>query len=134
MEKNPRGEPRKGEPHELALAGFGSTWRKWGRVRRRGNVSLRHQKLHCHPSARSDQDPTQMKSGVALVPSKALREAFGNVSVTTLGRWVESGLLPRPRRISGRHYWPEPVFRMLREGGIGRVRFDCDGNVLGGDS
>lgn len=75
-----------------------------------------------------------MKSNVALVPSRALRDAFGNVSVTTLGRWVENGLLPKPTSISGRHYWPESVFRMLREGGIGRVRFDRDGNVVGGQS
>lgn len=65
-----------------------------------------------------------------LVPSKALRECFGGVTVPTIARWVERRLLPPPLKINGRHYWPESVLAQLRAGGIGSVRFDDSGRAV----
>lgn len=61
-----------------------------------------------------------------LVPSRVLRDRFGGVSVSTLGRWVKRGVLPRPVTINGRHYWPESVLELLNSDKLGLIK--CDEN------
>lgn len=43
-----------------------------------------------------------------LIPTRAVRERYGNAASRTIRRWVLSGVLPPPdRTINGRHFWWE---------------------------
>jgi hypothetical protein len=48
---------------------------------------------------------TQPATGVML-PTRKLAERY-DVTVRTIERWVETGVLAAPQRINGRRYWPE---------------------------
>lgn len=43
-----------------------------------------------------------------LIPTRGVRERYGNAAGRTIRRWVLSGVLPPPdRTINGRHFWWE---------------------------
>jgi hypothetical protein len=43
-----------------------------------------------------------------LIPTRGVRQRYGDKAARTIARWVKSGVLPPPdRTINGRHYWWE---------------------------
>ena len=40
-----------------------------------------------------------------LIPARAVRARFGDISNMTLWRWVQRGILPEPVKINSRNYW-----------------------------
>lgn len=50
-----------------------------------------------------------MKTNRNLITSAELRRRNGNVSLMTLWRWVQKGILPAPLKINGRNYWHDDV-------------------------
>lgn len=48
----------------------------------------------------------QSKAPPAWQPTRKLAERLG-VCTRTIERWEQSGILPEPKRINGRKYWPE---------------------------
>ncbi len=42
-----------------------------------------------------------------LIPARAVRARFGDISTMTLWRWVQRGILPEPVKINDRNYWRE---------------------------
>jgi hypothetical protein len=41
-----------------------------------------------------------------LIPTRGVRERYGNAASRTIRRWVLSGVLPKPdKTINGRHFW-----------------------------
>jgi len=47
--------------------------------------------------------PTPIKR---LIPTREVRERYGNAAARTIRRWVLAGVLPPPdRTIRGRHFW-----------------------------
>jgi predicted DNA-binding transcriptional regulator AlpA len=55
------------------------------------------------------QSEVDMQSSEKLITTRQLRERVGGVSEMTIWRWVQRGLLPKPRKINSRNYWPESV-------------------------
>jgi hypothetical protein len=48
---------------------------------------------------------TENRLPTALTPTRRMAEQNG-VSVRTIERWTEVGILPEPLRINGRKFWP----------------------------
>ena len=43
-----------------------------------------------------------------LIPTREVRQRYGNKAARTIARWVKSGVLPPPdKTINGRHFWWE---------------------------
>ena len=40
-----------------------------------------------------------------LIPARAVRARFGDISNMTLWRWVQRGILPPPVKINSRNFW-----------------------------
>lgn len=55
-----------------------------------------------------------------LIPARAVRQRFGDISSMTLWRWVQQGILPEPVKINGRNYWPETAIEAVSVRGAKR--------------
>ncbi|MCG8097263.1 MAG: transcriptional regulator [Candidatus Thiodiazotropha endolucinida] len=44
---------------------------------------------------------------VTLLSSAQLRQIAGGVSDMTIWRWVKAGIIPKPKKIRKRNYWPK---------------------------
>jgi predicted site-specific integrase-resolvase len=55
---------------------------------------------HRNPEAAAERDATELDR------TRTLAERH-KVSIRTIERWVEAGILPPPMRIRGRKFWPQ---------------------------
>ncbi|MEW7986942.1 MAG: hypothetical protein AB2797_04625 [Candidatus Thiodiazotropha sp.] len=44
---------------------------------------------------------------VTLISTAQLRQMVGGVSDMTIWRWVKAGVIPKPKKIRKRNYWPK---------------------------
>lgn len=58
---------------------------------------------------------SQQDKPVRMLPAREVRDRFG-VSAMTIHRWEKRGILPRPTKINGRNYWPEPAIAAIATG------------------
>jgi len=53
----------------------------------------------------TDTPPTEKRPAAASIPTRKMAEQ-NSVSVRTIERWTDAGILPPPMRINGRKFWP----------------------------